>query len=151
MTASTTLLILNLLATWFMVGLIWMVQIVHYPLFAKVRADSFVAYQSSHQRLTSFVVGPPMLLEAFTSILMCWYPPAGCGMLLILAGIALVLILWLSTASLQIPCHMKLEQGFDAAVHQKLVNSNWLRTVAWSTRGVLVTWMLVHFLQACEQ
>jgi hypothetical protein len=40
----------HLAATAAMVGLIWFVQVVHYPLFASVGADEFVAYENAHTR-----------------------------------------------------------------------------------------------------
>ncbi len=50
-------------AALFMTGLIWFVQIVHYPLFARVlrntAPDAFRAYEASHANRTSFVVFPP--------------------------------------------------------------------------------------------
>ena len=44
----TLVLVLHVAATMFMVGLIWLVQIVHYPLFAHVGADTFLAYHQRH-------------------------------------------------------------------------------------------------------
>ena len=113
-----------------MVGLIWMVQIVHYPLFAKVGKDRFVGYHRRHQALTTLVVGPAMLIEAFSSVLLIWYPPPGVEYRMIIAGIALVLVIWASTAFIQVPCHGKLSSGFDSAIHHRLVTSNWIRTIA---------------------
>ena len=55
-------------ATLFMVGLIWFVQIVHYPLFGSVGRGGFAGYSQAHSRLTGFVVGPPMLVEAGTAV-----------------------------------------------------------------------------------
>ncbi len=49
----------------------------------------------------------------------------------------LLLIIWLSTAFIQIPCHAKLAVDFSTASHVRLVRSNWLRTVAWSLRAGL--------------
>ena len=59
-----SLLIVHAAATWFMTGLIWFVQIVHYPLFAKVGALAFKEYEHDHQRKTTWVVAPVMLIEA---------------------------------------------------------------------------------------
>jgi uncharacterized membrane protein len=141
------ILIANLASTCYMVGLIWMVQIVHYPLFAKVGSDQFTAYQTSHQSLTTLVVGPPMLIEFLTAVLLIWYRPAGVPDWLVYIALGLLAIVWASTAFLQVPCHEKLTAGFDAAVHNKLVVSNWIRTIGWTARGVLVTWMLVDVLR----
>ena len=47
--------------------------------------------------------------------------------------------IWASTFFLQVPCHLRLSAGWDAATHRLLVQSNWIRTVLWSVRlGVAV-------------
>lgn len=146
MTLPATILLLNAAATWFMVGLIWIVQIVHYPLFANVGPDGFARYQQLHQWRITFVVGPVMLVEAASALLLAWYPPPTINPEWILAGIGLVIVIWASTAFLQVPCHAKLESGFDPDAHRRLVQFNWIRTVAWSARGLLVTWWLAGCL-----
>ena len=56
-------LLANLGATLFMVGVIWFVRVVHYPLFSRVGGESFALYSEAHSRLTTYVVGSPMLVE----------------------------------------------------------------------------------------
>ena len=148
MEISTKILIIHFVATIFMVGLIWVIQVVHYPLFGKVGTDQYVEYQQQHEKLITLVVAMPMLVEAATALLLARFVPAGVSTWLVITGIVLVLIVWLSTAFLQVPCHAKLASGFDAQVHQRLVNTNWIRTVAWTLRGVLVTWMLYQSMVA---
>ncbi len=142
MPSPNTLLIVNLVSTWYMVGLIWMVQIVHYPLFAKVGSEQFVGYQISHQTLTTLAVGPAMLIEIATAILLIWSRPAVIPAWAVYVALGLLAIVWASTAFLQVPCHEKLTDGFDASIHWRLVVSNWIRTICWTARGVLVAWML---------
>ncbi len=60
---TPTVLFLHALSTVFMTGLIWFVQVVHYPLKAMVDTGSFTAYQRAHQTRTAWIVGPPMLVE----------------------------------------------------------------------------------------
>ncbi len=142
MTLDILILVLNLVSTWFMVGLIWFVQIVHYPLFDRIGIDQFVEYQRLHQRLTTWVVAGPMLIEAATTGLLVWYaPPVNIGLVLLAAG--LLMIIWVSTALLQVPCHEDLTRGFDARIHRQLVLTNWLRTTCWTLRGLLLCWFLV--------
>lgn len=136
------LLLAHLAATLFMVGLIWFVQIVHYPLFSRVGQKEFSLYSEAHSRLTSYVVGPPMLLEAGTALLLVFVRPEGVPLLLALAGLALVAAIWLSTALLQVPRHKALGSGFDEPAWKGLVGTNWIRTVAWSARGIVVLWMV---------
>lgn len=128
-----------------MAGVIWFVQIVHYPLMGAVGRPRFAAYSGSHSRLTSYVVGPPMLIEATTSVLLLVVRPPEIPFSAALIGAGLVAAIWLSTALLQVPRHTALGEGFDSREHRALVATNWLRTLAWTARGLLVLWM-IHLL-----
>ncbi len=143
MNASLSILLTNVVATLFMVGLIWMVQVVHYPLFNDIGEQNYASYQQRHQSNITFIVGPVMLIELITAIMLIWYPVEGIGKPLVYAGIGLVLLIWLSTAFIQVPCHEKLVKGFDPNAYKWLVNSNWIRTIAWTARGAIATWMLI--------
>jgi hypothetical protein len=136
------LLLAHAAATLFMVGVIWFVQLVHYPLFARVGRPGFAAYSGSHARLTGLVVGPPMLLEAATAVALVVWTPPGISVPLVWEGLILVAEIWLSTAFLQSPRHTTLGRGFDPSAHRFLVTSNWLRTVLWSLRGLVVLCIL---------
>ncbi len=140
--ATTIVLVLNASSTLFMVGLIWFVQIVHYPLFGRVGSEQFSVYHRQHQKRTSYVVAAPMLVEAITSVLLIWNPPIQNGTALLLIGVGLVFIIWASTLFLQIPSHTDLEGGYQKRAHHTLVWSNWARTSAWTLRGVLVCWLI---------
>jgi hypothetical protein len=135
------ILLAHLAATLFMVGVIWFVQVVHYPLFSRIGSEKFSLYSEAHSRLTTYVVGPPMLVEASTALLLVFQRPEGVPLAAALIGLALVVAVWLSTALLQVPRHTTLGSGFDRRAWSGLVLSNWVRTVAWSARGGLVLWM----------
>ena len=64
------ILLMQVFATLFMVGLIWFVQIVHYPLYANVGREQFPEYEALHNRMTTWVVGPAMLVELVTAVLL---------------------------------------------------------------------------------
>ncbi len=128
----------NLAATWFMVGLIWFVQIVHYPLMAEVGRDGFAGYEAKHSAWTTWVVMPAMLLELGSAIALLVARPTTMPPWLAWMGVALVAVVWLSTGLLQVPQHNRLLVAFDADAHAWLVASNWLRTIAWSVRGALL-------------
>ncbi len=125
----------------YMVGLIWFVQVVHYPLFASVGDLEFPAYEQRHTARTTWVVAPPMLIEGATAVLLIWLRPAGVPAWSVWSGLGLLGISWLSTALIQVPCHELLSKAFEPVVHRRLVSTNWLRTAAWSLHGVLVLWM----------
>lgn len=136
------LLLAHAAATWFMVGLIWFVQVVHYPLFDGVGDEGAVAYAAAHQRQTGWVVGPVMLLEAATAAALVLVPPAGVPAALAWAGAGLLALVWLSTALLQVPLHARLVAGPDRGAVRALVRGNWVRTLAWSARGGVALWLL---------
>ena len=139
---ATWTLLTHALSTFSMVGIIWFVQIVHYPLFSQVGKDYFCAYELNHQRLTTWVVAPLMLVELFTAVLLIWYNPLEIGLTPLLIGMVLVIAIWLITFIVQVPQHASLVSSYDPIVQRRLVKYNWLRTVAWTARGLLVMWMV---------
>ena len=140
--AGELALFVHAFATLWMVGLVWFVQVVHYPLFAQVGTQAFADYEAAHCRRTNWVVGPPMLAEAATALWLVVAAPAGVPSILTSTGIVLLGLVWLSTALLQVPRHSQLAAGFDAGAHRALVATNWIRTVAWTARGAIALALL---------
>ena len=143
------LFLVHLGSTLAMAGVIWFVQVVQYPLFATVGAAQFAAYEIAHAQRISFVVVPLMLAEACTAAVLAWTRPAGLSPTLLVIGLVLVGLIWLSTFLVQVPLHDILARGFDADAHRRLVASNWIRTSLWSVRAVLVlalaaSWFPAH-------
>ena len=125
----------NLLVTCMLVGLIWTIQLVHYPSFIYVDPDTFVAFERFHTVRISIIVIPLMLCELVVA-----------GGLIHISGYTLnttvpfilVVLIWFSTAVLSVPCHRKLAMGKDTAVITRLVNTNWLRTILWTAKGIIL-------------
>lgn len=129
--------------TWFMVGLIWFVQIVHYPLMGAAPASDFSGYAAAHQRRTTWVVGPVMLLEAGSALVLVLMPHESLvSMPTRWIGLGMLALIWVSTFAVQVPLHAKLAIGFDRAVWLRLVATNWLRTIAWTVRGIIALLLL---------
>lgn len=118
-----------------MTGLIWMVQLVHYPLMALVGTQGFAEYHARHSRRITLIVGPVMALELFTGALLL-FPLGAIPAWFALANLALLLTTWASTGLLQVPRHKRLAQAFDVAVHRQLVGTNWVRTAGWTIRSI---------------
>ncbi len=127
------ILLLHTAVTWALVGLIWIVQLVIYPLFSEIGTDAFRSYHLRYMMRIGFVVGPLMFVELGTAALLIYMGERSPWFLISLLLLALI---WLSTWRVQIPLHTRLEHGFDSTTHEKLVRSNWLRTAAWSLRGL---------------
>ncbi|MFM7206888.1 MAG: hypothetical protein ACKO4T_09495 [Planctomycetaceae bacterium] len=126
-----------------MCGLIWFVQVVHYPMFAAIAGERSQTYALDNQRRTAPVVLPFMVVELVTAVAIACWPPAGVGRGATVAGLALVAVVWLSTLLVQVPLHARLAgEGHSPDVVAALVRGNWIRTVAWTGRAVLAAWML---------
>ena len=139
---SRIVILLHLIATVFMTGVIWIVQILHYPLFNMVGRENFAAYEAAHTNLITVVVMPAMLLELILTAMIFFVPPASVSSSLNWLNAVLLGIIWFSTAFLQVPQHSILAGGFDEKAYRTLVNSNWIRTVAWSAKAVIATVMV---------
>ena len=137
-TAVALLPIVHAAATLFMCGLIWFVQVVHYPLFSRVGHDAFPEYERRHVRWTGFVVGGPMIVELIAAAALA----AVDGGVLAWLGLAMLGVIWLSTWRWQVPAHRALGHGFDAVAHRRLVRTNWVRTIAWSLRAPIALLLL---------
>ncbi len=141
------ILISQVASTWAMFGVILVVQVVHYPLFSAVGASSFAAYEARHTRRITWIVGPLMLIELISAIALVVTPPTNVSSALPGMGLGLVVVIWLSTAFLQVPLHQKLAGGFDLSLHKKLLSTNWVRTIAWTLRAVIVATILLQYIR----
>jgi hypothetical protein len=127
-----------------MLGIIWFVQVIHYPLFAVVDDKGFAAYEKEHIRRTKYLIMPAMLIELTTA-----------GLLIITASenqsifwlnAAMLMGIWISTFFVQVPLHGKLSGSKSEMNIRRLVQSNWMRTILWSVRMVLLLWLIVFEL-----
>jgi hypothetical protein len=133
----------------FMAGLIWFVQIVHYPLMRMVAEYDFAAYQRAHQARVTRIVAPVMFLEAMATALILLAPGGGVtGDPLRWTAAMLLVVSFATTFGVMVPLHAKLARGPDARgadgmVLTRLVRLNWIRTIAWSARAMIGLALLV--------
>jgi hypothetical protein len=125
-----------------MTGLIWEIQRVHYPMFLALRDLSKADFQSWMMFHTSHItpiVGPVMIFEAASALWLVLYPPKAFPLWLAFVNLALVGLIFMATVLWSIPNHHALrEGGFQEGVIHQLVNGNWVRTIAWSLRLLLL-------------
>ncbi len=122
-----------------MTGLIWFVQVVHYPIYAYVSSDDLPKYQQFHVRRTTFVVFPMMITELIGGALLLLREWQGELQNFAIWGMVLLGAIWLSTLLLQIPRHNRIGKADteDLPIHS-MVLTNWIRTFAWSGRLALL-------------
>lgn len=134
------ILLANIVLCALLTGLIWTIQVVHYPSFLGVGELQFATWHQQHMNSITFLVGPLMLLEAmaalgFLSFTSHFQP----GFLVFLAS-GLVLFIFAHTFIIAAPLHgVLVKTGYDEALIKKLVATNWWRTIAWTLRlGILI-------------
>jgi hypothetical protein len=119
--------ILELLITAGLFVLIWIIQILHYPSFYFVEKNRFKDFCHFHGQRISIIVIPLMISELIISILDFR-----------LHIFILVVMIWASTFCIQVPCHQTLGLGYDEKIIKRLVRTNWIRTILWSLKLLIL-------------
>jgi len=143
---SRTLLVIHLAATLFMVGLIWTIHYVHYPLFAYVGESTYASFQAAHVERIGKLLFVPWLTEGITLIGVLALAFLGTHKVLrvpaVINGAAMAVVLVIS-GFWSAPAHAKLADGFDTSIHDQLMTVNLIRTLAWTVCGICAMWMVL--------
>ena len=113
-----------------LVGVIVMTQIISYPLLLKLNKNNFYDYYNSYTKRISFIVIPLMTFEVLLTITL--------NIILnnfyLYASNILLLVIWGSTFFIQVPIHNKLSSSHSNLLVNKLISTNWIRTIAWISK-----------------
>jgi len=126
-----------------MCGLIWVIQVLHYPTFKFIKEDTFKRFESFHVKRISFIVIPIMVLELLTSILLFLYFPNT----IVQINVLLLILTWLSTFIFSMPIHNQLLKEYNINFINKLILTNWPRTALWSIRAILIFQLIYTHLR----
>jgi len=135
-------LIIHIFTTIFMTGLCWFVQIVHYPLFHQINLKDFPRYERKNA-VTGFITVPIMVIELLTGLYLLYLNQD----FLYFTNVALLGIIGLSTALLQVPMHLKLMNTASHELISKVTNTNWIRTISWTVRSGILMVVLYGLLK----
>ena len=67
------LLKVNFISTSVMVGVIWVIQLLHYPSFHFINDQKYIEFQHFHMQRISFIVVPVMLIELASALLLAYF------------------------------------------------------------------------------
>lgn len=134
-------LVANLAGTSLMVGFIWTIQLLTYPMMKAVPPEGFVAFELMHRNRVTAVLAVLAPTEIVAAAGVAAFVDEVPSWLSIGSG-ALLVAIWVSTLLYYAPLHMQLSTGFDPAVHRRLVRTNWVRTAAWTVRGAAAIAMI---------
>lgn len=138
--------LIQLLATIFLCGVIWFVQIIHYPLFRNIGPIEFTGYHRNYVARIKYIVIPAMLTELVCAFALPIMAPSLWSTPTYQISLGILVIIWLSTFFLQAPLHEILRREFHRHEHRLLVQTNWVRTLGWSLRAILLTWLFLDWL-----
>lgn len=139
--------IAHCVAACFMVGMIWTVHLLHYPLFEYVGEDTYVRFQQEHVDRIGTLLFVPWLTEGATLLAILGLAFIGGQRSLripaFINAIAMAIVLVIS-GFWSAPAHGDLSDGFDPDVHNRLMNANFVRTLAWTVCGAMSVWILIR-------
>lgn len=137
-----TIFIIHIVSTIFMTGLCWFVQVVHYPLFKAIESQKFPAYERKNI-ITGVITVPVMTIELITGLILLYHHQET----LYLLNIVLLAFIWLSTMIFQVPIHLKLMHEGSPKLISKVIKTNWIRTLCWTARTILIVYILWSLIQ----
>ncbi len=129
----------NLITSSALLGLILTVHFVHYKSFKFINDTSFIEFHKFHVKNISFIVLPLMIIEAATSIFICYFYYS----IYSLANLLLVFLIWVTTFLLQVPSHNKLSSGKSILEINKLINGNIIRVFLWFLKVACITYIIL--------
>ena len=108
---------------------LWLVQLVIYPSFLRVEPSELIAWHKAYTFRVSFIILPLMFGQLVFTILSVLEGPS----ILEWVAFAFVLVCWSLTFFVSLPLHRKIEQNDTTKeTRQKLIATNWPRTILWS-------------------
>ncbi len=138
-----TILLLQVVTCAIMTGIIWIVQVVHYPTFNYLSASEFPAFHRFHEKYTSYIVIPVMTVELSTSLTTVTIEP---NKFIHWLSLGCLLLIWICTFFISVPLHKLLSKGKNTHVIERLILTNWIRTALWNTRLGLMFYSLISVL-----
>jgi hypothetical protein len=131
-------------------GAAFIESFVNYSSWHLIGDDEFIAYhQFITPRVLTFLVAPALLGTALT-ILMLWTRPVAIPARAVWAAIAAQAIVWVSTATIQVPIQLQLSaHGQSIELIEHLIETNfWLRRIPYAVCAGLFLWMAAQVIGA---
>lgn len=132
------LLLAQLVCTSALFGLIWTIQLAHYPAFIHIDEARAPAFHQEHSAALSLVAAPLMIGELCVASALFMFQTSN----LSLVNLVTVGTTWLLTFALSVPVHNRLAKEWNKDLIHKLIRTNWPRTIVWTARiPLLIFWL----------
>ena len=142
--SSAWLFLITFSLIFYGVGASFVESFVNYPTWRLIGAGEFLKY---HQAIGPLVIGfmvIPMIIGTVLTILLVWFRPAGIPGWAIWLSIVLQILVWISTAFIQVPIQIELSSsGLSLPLIDRLIVTNfWFRKVPQILNTLLFLWMM---------
>jgi hypothetical protein len=140
---STWVFVMALALVFYGNGAAFIESFVNYPSWPLVGENEFTRFhQFLSPRVVTFLVIPALTGTLFT-VLMLWFRPMAIPSWAVWVAIALQAIVWVSTATIQIPIQLQLsESGLSLELIDRLIETNWwFRRIPYAGCALLFLWM----------
>ena len=146
---SVRLFLFAFALTFYGVGASFVESFVNYPTWRLIGPNEFLAY---HHAISPLVIGymvVPMILGTLLTILLIWIRPAPVPPWAIWLSVGLQLMIWISTATIQIPIQIQLgADGLSLPLIDRLIFTNLVfRKLPQIVNAFLFLWMTYLMLR----
>ena len=124
----STLFVVHAAVTWALVGMIWTVQVVHYPLWRQIGDDAFRECHGRHMVRMTLVVAPLVIAEFLTAVALVAYGARGVWLLV---SFAPMVVNWISRCL----CRFRCMPGWRSGSTRKSIEGWWCRIGGEPRRG----------------
>ena len=141
---SIFLFLIHVVFSLYLLGVIWFIQIVHYPIFLYLNYDPANNPFIFHHSRTGVAVMTAMALELISAVILIFIPYPNFFSILIL--LIFTLLIWITTFTIQVPCYNILKKEKNENVIYRLIWTNWLRTALWTLKAIYIFFLLWNLL-----
>ena len=117
---------------------------VNYPTWPLIGVNEFRGYHRALGPLIISYMVIPMLLGTILSLVLVWIRPSQIPLWMVLLAMACQIVIWISTATLQLPIQFQLSaDGLSIPAIERLIFTNfWFRKVPQIVTSILFIWMM---------
>jgi hypothetical protein len=152
-TKSTWIITAFFLFTLFSAGGATVESFANYPTWLLISPDGFKAYHQALGLRIVITMVVPLLVSTVFNIVLFWHRPQAIPRWTVWATLLLVILVWISSATIQIPIQIQLStSGFSKEAIGRLITSDiWLRAIPGYIRLGTVIWMMHTCLKRREK
>jgi hypothetical protein len=131
----------HLTITSIMCGVIWAMQLVHYPAFLWIPLEKLGAFERFRARRVWWIILPVLASELLSGAFLAFQTQNS----IFILNFFLNLVLWVFTFFVSVPLHKKIDLDPKSIWVQQLIFTNWPRAVLWSFRVALLVGVASRF------